>query len=599
MRINFQLLFGCLFALTLIGCFSKNENGGSSPKGDGPVFSSKDGKKTDKAQSSKAGTPSKTSKKQRSTKEKFLSPTFSEVAQESGIKFTYFNDNVKDRFYFPEIMGGGLGWIDFDNDGLLDLYAVNGCQLENPGAGDHRNQLFRNIGDGKFEQVTQAPIADDPLFGHGCSIGDFNTDGFQDIFVTNYGANTLWENNGDGTFTQIQFPNPADITNNWSAGSIWLDMNRDGHLDLYVMNYIHWNPTLKIKCSYSDLPGYCGPGRFDPSDDRVYLNDGQGNFYEAENNLGCNTPTKALCIIGADLDDDQIPEVYVGSDLTANVLYCLDQSDPDKLQYVDNGDRSGLAYNSNGKVEASMGIACRDFDGNGKFDIFLTHYFNMKNTMYLNIGNLMFNDDSQRSRIVPISMEYIGFGTVPIDYDNNGVSDLFITNGHVLGPNQPNFRLTGQIWHNNGKSVFTDISSTCGAYFSQKVIGRGAAMADYDNDHDVDVAVSHLLDPAALLRNDTKHKNRAITLDIRTHDRTDATGAKVIVTTSDMKQIQQVVSGGSYMSENDRRLSFGIGNALSADVEIFWPDGKVDQHKDLASNKIYMVRPEFAQPLPN
>ena len=333
-------------------------------------------------------------------------------------------------------MGAGMGWGDFDLDGFVDLYVGNGDYLGSRTGEAKLDQLFRNLAGTQFDNVTTVASPDGFGFAQGIAVGDSNRDGFEDVFVSSYGQNFLLVNQGDGSF-QRQDLGSAGNEPVWKTGCIQIDLDDDGDLDIFATCYLDWTPENHHPCEYSGQVGYCGPGTYDATKDLVYENLGDGTFRMDPQALGMKESSKGLVVGALDVDGDRIPEIYVGSDLTKNRLYHRDSA---SKEYKNIADESGVATSKNGVAEATMGLALKDFDGNGKPDLFLTHYYQFKNTLYLNQGSRAFKDASYESRIKSLSFDYIGFGTIPVDYDCDGDFDLFIANGHVLGEHIPPFR---------------------------------------------------------------------------------------------------------------------------------------------------------------
>ena len=541
-------------------------------------------------------------------------PLLRNVAADSGIEFKYFNDPVPDRYFLPEVMGGGAGWIDYDSDGRLDLYLMNGCALRNRQTGrddessrdQHTNRLFRNQRHDAFEDVTFQARAQHGGFGQGCAVGDFNADGFPDLFLANYGSDALLCNNGDGTFddvsptawaTTAESSSTAPSQADWSTSAVWFDVDADSDLDLYVVSYMNAMLATNTVCEYNGKPGYCGPGNYEALLDKVYLNSGNGTWVDAAEKLGFAVPNgKGLAIVAVDLDDDLRPEVYVANDMTRNFLFTPtngegtgDLSDP-RLLYRNVAASAGCAVSHSGLNEASMGVACADFDQDGRPDLFLTHYHQKKNTLYHNLGGLVFDDDSRRSRIAATSFQFLGFGTAAFDYDRNGCSDLFIANGHVLGPKQVPNQMQPQLLRNDGDGRFDDISSYAGPYFLDLWLGRGVARADYDNDGDADLVVTHLDRPVALLRNDTRTGRHFLGLSLNTVSRVPPIGGRAIVTVDGRRLTQPVLAGGSYLSSSDARLLFGLGDSVDpVQLEVFWPSGRVSRFDNIEIDRYWSI----------
>lgn len=527
-------------------------------------------------------------------------PRFVDVARQSGIDFTYFNDARPGRFFLPEVMGGGASWVDYDNDGRMDLFVTNGCRLperdDTPASATSR--LFRNSPDQQFEDVSQPAEVAIRTYGQGCAVGDFNGDGFSDLYLTNYGVNVLLENCGDGTFHDVTLASATGGADEWSTGAAWFDADDDGDDDLYVVNYLRVTFDNHKVCEYHKVAGYCGPGSFEGVADRVYRNLGDGRFEESADALGLMPPEpgKGMAIAIADFDGDLRPEIYVANDMQANFLFTRGRGpEGDDRQsstlFREIGVQAGCAVSGAGQVEASMGIACDDFDNDGLPDIYLTHYFSQKNTLYRNLGDLRFHDDSFPSRVAALSMMYLGFGTAPLDFDRDGAPDLFIANGHVLGPNLSPNEMPRQLLHNDGRARFDDVSQLAGDAFAEPVLGRGAAKGDFDNDGDVDLAVANLVQPLALLRNDTRTGRHFLGLYLLTAARTSLAGGRVEVSAGEKRWVQPIVSGGSYLASSDPRLVFGLCDAPRADrVEVHWPSGRVDEFTMLDSDCYWLIR---------
>ena len=517
-------------------------------------------------------------------------PAFAEVARQVGIDFTFFNDEVEGRYFLPEVMGGGAAWIDYDLDGWLDLYVVNGTQLAGPAQGghEHPDRLYRNVG-GQFHDVAAAAGAVNGRYGQGCAVGDYDADGFPDLYICNYGPNRLLQNNGDGTFRDItELAGVGDPL--WGTSPTWVDLNDDGLLDLFVLNYLDATfANIKI-CEYNGKPGYCGPGAHDAAPDRVYLSNGDGAFTEASERLGLDAPDgKGLAIAVADFDGDAKPEIYVANDMADNFLYRRTGNGSD-LRYENIATAAGCSVLGDGNRIASMGLACADFDGDGGVDIFVTNFYAQGNVLYRNLGDLLFVDDRRRTRVAATSFQNLGFGTVAFDYDRDGASDLFVANGHVFGSlHEPN-EMHPQLLHNDGSGRFDDVSSLAGPYFEDLWLGRGAAGADYDNDGDIDLVVTHLHRPLALLRNETRTGNHFVGFDLRTPTRLPAVGGRIAVTAGSRKMIVPVVGGGSYLSDGDPRIVIGLGKWNGGiDVEIYWPSGAVSQFQELAGDQYWRI----------
>jgi len=528
-------------------------------------------------------------------------PALSNDAHELGIDFTFFSDAVPERYFLPEVMGGGSGWLDFDLDGDYDVYFTNGCELRGTSQGElieseqkeHVDRLFMNL-DGKgFIDVTAAARFVDHGYGQGCAVGDFDADGFPDIFVANYGTNALYRNNGDGTFEEVT---QSALTGapKWSSSCAWFDANHDGLLDLYVVTYMEVTFLNRKVCNYGNLKGYCGPGDYEAVPDRLYINQGDGTFLDKLDEFGMTAEKgSGLGIVIADFDNDLRPEVYVANDMSPNFLFALSDNPNARTAsrdrpYFDIATMAGCAVSDMGYNEASMGVSCADFDGDGLPDLYLTHFYNMKNTLYHNLGKLAFVDDSKRSRVILHSKKNTGFGTIPFDYDGDGNIDLFLANGHVLGPTQIPWELTPQIIRNAGEAKFDDISEYAGEYFAEKTLGRGAAAADFDNDGDVDISVTHLLRPVALLRNNTKVDADWVGLDLKSANRIPPVGGRIVVIEGERRRVLPITTGGSYLCSHDPRYRFWT-RSENLRVEIHWPSGRVSLLENPMRNRYLRV----------
>ena len=437
--------------------------------------------------------------------------------------------------------------------------------------------------------------SDDAGYGQGCASGDFNADGFPDLYLTNYGANVLLVNNGDGTLTDATAE--AGVGDDrWGTSSVWVDIDEDGLLDLYSANYMDVTFANSQVCLYGDKPGYCGPGRHAGVPDLVYVSNGDGSFRESAMELGFNSWSgKGLAVAVTDFDHDLSPDIYVGNDMDANMLYTrvrAGQSDEllTGVQYHDIAPSAGCAVSGDGKNEASMGISCSDFDGDGLVDIYLTHYYQMKNTLYHNLGGMLFEDDSYRTGVAATSLPFLGFGTVPLDFNGDGFTDLFIVNGHVLGPMVDPGAMTPQLLLNDGKGSFSDVSKFAGEYFGERWLGRGVAGADYDDDGDLDLAVSYLDRPVAVLRNETVTGGGFVGISLERVNRVPPLCARVTVEIGDQTFTQILGTGGSYLSTSDARLLFALSDAIdTATVEVCWPSGEIDRFEGLSKNNYYRI----------
>ena len=521
-----------------------------------------------------------------------LLPQFDDVAADLGIVAPYYSDTVPHRFFLPEVMGGGATWLDFDRDGRLDLYLTNGTHLEATTSPLPRgNWLYRGRSGASFQWVPESWGAGDTGYGQGSAAGDFNSDGFPDLYVGNYGPNALYVNEGDGTFSRDDSePSLADPA--WTSSVVWADLNRDGLLDLYVTNYLQVTLANRKVCEYNGHPGYCGPGQYDSAVDHAYVNQGDGTFIESASELGLlDIGGKGLAVSWADLNADLAPELYVANDMTPNFLFTIpDLKAGSPVTYRNVADIGGTAQSGEGMNAASMGIACADFDGDSLPDLFVTDYYNMQKTLYKNHGDLQFEDVSRRMKTAQTGYAYLGFGTVPLDYNGDGFDDLFVANGHVLGPEVKPDRMRSQLLLNNGGKHFEDVTPKLSGYFQKEWLGRGAATADFDNDGDLDIVVTHLDDPAALLRNSTPTGKRFIGFELTTSTRIHPSGTRVTVTTAEGKQSRSLMDGGSYLSSSEGRVLFLVSpQEQRVDVRVDWASGRVDEFTALELSRYWHI----------
>jgi hypothetical protein len=505
-----------------------------------------------------------------------------DVTAAAGIDFVHNHGGFGERF-MAETVGSGAGWFDYDNDGDIDAYLVQsgpypGFTADRP----YRNILYRNNGDGTFTDVTGDAGAGDKLYGMGCTFGDYDNDGLVDIYVTNFGPNRLYRNIGDGTFADVT--DAAGVGDpRWGTGSGFADYDGDGDLDLYVANYVEHTTENNIRCGPAEFTQYCGPRAYPGTPDVLYRNNGDGSFTDVTVDAGMEQPVQynsgtGLGMLWSDFDSDGALDVYVANDDAANFMY---RNNGDGT-FEDRSIVAGTAYNEEGKPEAGMGVDVADYDHDGFMDLFLTHFTFETNTLYRNTGFGSFEDRTYSAGLGTPSVLKLAFGTNFIDFDNDGWIDIYIVNGHLLD----NVHLTNptvtyeqedQLFRNLGNGKFEDRTMVSGAYFLTKGVGRGAAFGDYDNDGDIDVLINQSHRPAVLLRNDIGNRGHFIQLDLRGRERNRfAIGARVTVESGDLVQVEEVRTESGYLSQNDLRLHFGLGDRDRVDrIEIRWPSGFV------------------------
>ncbi len=513
--------------------------------------------------------------------------TFTDVTEAVGIHFRHVA-GLSPQKHLIETMGSGAVLFDYDNDGDLDLYVVNSGYV--PGTGHDpvagRNTLYRNNGDGTFTDVTKISGTGDTGYGMGATAADYDNDGDQDLYVANFGPNVLYRNNGDGTFTDAT--KKAGVgDSSWSVSCAFVDIDRDGDLDLYVVNYVEYDLSMK-PCLNNDkgILEYCHPRFFDGKSDVLYRNNGDGTFSDITQKAGVYNVIegKGLGVTVGDYDNDGWPDIYVANDTTRNFLY-HNRGDG---TFTDVGLPSGTGYNRNGLPEGSMGVDFGDYNNDGWLDIFVTNSSLETNTLYKNNGDGTFTDATEIARLAQPSYLMLAFGTKFFDFDNDGNLDLFVANGHL----QPDierlddyntYAQNDQLYQNNGDGTYTEIGAALGGYFSERYVGRGAAFGDYDNDGDMDVFIVNSNQRAVLLRNDGGNRNHWIRIEVvGTKSNRDGIGARVEVQYDGRRQMQEVHSGSSYASESDRRLLFGLGKAKKIQrIEVKWPSGSVQRLVDI------------------
>src|SRR5688572_3713217 len=538
---------------------------------------------------------------------------FVDRAAEAGLDFVHFN-GMSGEFYYPEMFAPGVGLIDVDNDGDLDLYVVQGQMLGSKPLssatiaprGELRDRLFRNdlrvLADGtrtlRFTDVTAQSGIDLRTYGMGVAAGDFDNDGWIDLYRTGFGGGTLLRNNGDGTFVDVTARTGTANQGSWGVSASFVDYDRDGWLDLFIGNYVDYSIERDVDCvSVTGQPDYCPPGKFPPQVDRLYRNRGNGTFDDVTRRAltgGAHGP--ALGVSTADFDDDGWIDVYVGNDGQPNQLW-INQRDG---TFVDKAFLAGAAVSGAGAPEASMGVDAGDYDNDGDEDLFVTNWLSQMNILYVNAGKGVFQDRKAASGLGAPSLARTGFGTAWFDADNDGWLDLLTANGSVStieaqarGKDPFPFRMPSTLYRNTGRARFEDVSARGGQPFETMHVSRGAAFGDIDNDGDSDVVIGNDAGPLQLLVNGTGNRNHWIGLRLLSADgKRDMLGARVsIVTSSGSTLHRRARSDGSYASANDPRVLAGLGStAGDVRVRVTWPDGRVEEFGPLAADRWSVVR---------
>jgi hypothetical protein len=509
---------------------------------------------------------------------------FQEIGQQIGLDFIHsIGDNELNNII--ESSGGGASFLDYDQDGNIDLYLSNGTWIQGFSQSEKpdimpENHLYRNMGNGTFEDVTGKAGANDPAYSMGATIGDYNNDGYPDIYVCNYGANILYKNNGNGTFTNVTKRAKVAGGNECSIGAVWLDYDNDGFLDLYVGNYLAYDPEYK----YFYAPdGFPGPMAYDAQSDYLYHNNGDGTFEDVTQSMGIvDTDGRAMGVGAADYDDDGFVDIYVANDHTMNYLWHNDSG----KKFTDRGTMSGTAFSQAGEATVSMSVDFADYNSDGLLDIFLSD--DTYCSLYENLGNGVFSDKSYSAGIASAAGQFVGWTSSFVDYDNDGDVDIFKTNGalkHLYGQED-------QLFENNGDGKFKEISNNLGKYFQEEHVGRGACIGDYDNDGDMDIYIANLNSHGIFLRNNKGNQNNWLILNlIGTTSNRDAIGARVKLTSGGKSQTTQEKSTTGYLSQNDHRIHFGLAkNSIVEKIEIKWPSGKIQILENISSNQILTVK---------
>jgi len=560
---------------------------------------------------------------------------FAEVAREWGVDFTHYSGTLQEEKHFPTANGSGVALLDYDGDGLLDVYFASATTLP-LGTSEHGpNRLYRNLGDGRFEDATEKSGLGFKGYCHGIIVGDINNDGHPDVFLCNYDRNKLYLNNGDGTFKDISESSGIDEPG-WSSGGAMLDYDNDGFLDIYVANYGTWiypEDHIKVGDAEKNIWLYASPRTVKGAKHMFYRNNGDLTFtnvydkvvtVEKEEVVGQKeetdpeTGTKKIVdvvertrvpnprtdghgfgVVAADLNNDGLIDLFVANDMTPNFLF-LNRGDG---TFDDATEISGAAYDHNGAAQSGMGVDAEDVDGDGLPELFVTNFSNEYNVLYQNFGNGNFFDNTAFFGLASDTMPFVGWGTGLVDFDNDGWPDLFTTNGHV----DDNRRLLGQpvdyeeiplLFRNMAGKRFRLSTRDVGPYFETTHVGRGAAFGDLNNDGKVDIVVNEKDRPGAILRNDTPTDNHWVRLVLEgTKSNRDAIGALAIVETGDRTIYRQRKGGASMESANDPRLTIGVGAGPIKKLKIVWPSGIVTEMENVELDREHkIIEPKDAEP---
>jgi hypothetical protein len=520
--------------------------------------------------------------------------TFVDVAAAAGIKFQHDNARSADK-YLIETMGSGAGWLDYDNDGYLDVYLANSAATKayQPPS-TLRGALYHNNGDSSFTDVTdRAGVAAPDLFGMGVAVGDYDNDGFPDLYVIGYGRSILYHNNGNATFTDVTERAGVGNRGKWGSSGAWFDYNHDGRLDLVIANYVDFTPENNLACLEAGRRSYCHPNKYHGQPPTLYRNNGDGTFTDVSRSSGIGVKAgNGLGVVCFDSNGDGWTDVFMANDSMENFLFVNQKNGT----FREIGIEAGVALGEDGKAEAGMGVDAGDYDRDGRLDLFITHLDLELNRLYKNRGDGSFDDATFVSKIGAGNFRMSGFGTRFIDYDNDGWRDIFIANGHVLD-NVDLFH-AGTTYaeqktvYRNVHGSFASVTAQLGPDLLRMRVSRAAAFADFDNDGDIDILVTNNGQPPELLRNEGGNRNHWLEVRlVGVRSNRDGIGARVKLVAGDVTQADEAKGGMSYQSAHDPRLHFGLGEHGRVDaLEVHWPSGVVDKLGSTAADRVVVIK---------
>jgi hypothetical protein len=522
-----------------------------------------------------------------------------DIAEQARLTQPVIYGGVDSKSYIIEVVGCGVAFIDYDNDGWVDLFVLSGTRLEGPPPGT-TNRLYKNNRNGTFTDVTSKAGLQRTGWASAVTVGDYDNDGFDDLFITYYGQNVLYHNNGDGTFTDVtERAGLRQPTTRYGSGCSWVDYDRDGRLDLFVANYLNTTleklpkPGENSDCTWKGVPVNCGPRGLPPGSVQLFHNNGDGTFTDVSKSSGVAAASGSypMTVVAADYDNDGWPDIYVACDSTPSWLFRNQHNGT----FREEGLERGVALSEDGLEQAGMGVGVGDYNLNGNLDIFKTHFADDTNVLYHNDGKGNFDDVTIRSGL-GVETRYVGWGAGIVDLDNDGYPDLFVATGSVYPeaekrlPAYP-FRTPRLVFRNLGDGRFEELIEEAGSGISAPHASRGCAFGDFDNDGDMDILVMNMNEPPSLLRNDVSGKNHWLKVQLVGVDTNrSAIGTRVIARYGSRRQAQEVSAQSSFYSTNDRRLHFGLGKENSADLMIRWTNGATETIPNVAADQLVVIR---------
>ena len=520
--------------------------------------------------------------------------TFLDVTGKAGIQFVH-NSGAFGKKFLPETIGPGVAFIDYDNDGWPDIFLVNGTDWPGTAQKHTTPKLYHNNHDGTFSDVTHKAGLDLEMYGIGVAVGDYDNDGYDDLFITAYGQSRLFHNNGNGTFTDVTQKAGFAGVKEFSTSAAWVDYDKDGRLDLVVANYVQWSPENDLYCTMDGKnKSYCTPESYKGTSVRLWHNNGNGTFSDVTQKAGLNDPTsKTLGIAVLDYDNDGWPDLLFSNDTQPNKLYHNNGNGT----FTEKAVVAGVAFSEDGVARAGMGVDAFDYDRSGNTSLLITNFSNQMISLYHNEGRGLFVDEAPQSEVGRASLLTLGFGCFFFDYDLDGWPDIFVANGHIdpdIQKVQVNVKYAEMphLFRNLGKGKFAEVTKSAGAEFASARVGRSAAYADLFNEGRLDILLSTNAGPTHLFRNVAKgNANHSLRIRLTgTKSNRDGIGALVRLTSSDGTQVQMLRSGSSFLAASELTLTFGLGQQSKADVlEILWPSGRTDKLVNVSAGQTITV----------